>query len=266
VWTAHAGVFYLLNVALFLGLYGDFTRPRERGLALGPWDFVALIARRLLARDVDGDSHPVVGDSHPVVGDSHLVDGASHTVDGDPIWGLLSELAAHEGRPGTGFRAPRSWRVPQDWLEPFDRSRGPWRWMVCDGRLRAVHPAGFVAIDLPVRGEPLLQLCGELVRYGNPRRVETARAGTMTSRGLAGWTDWVADYVRARLRLALGTRSAAAAVRTVLERPGTVRVTPTRVDVEFSLDDLPVAIRLAGLDRSPGWIPAAGRHLAFHFA
>ena len=35
-WTAAwlAGVFYLLNVALFLGLYGDFTMPRHRGLKL----------------------------------------------------------------------------------------------------------------------------------------------------------------------------------------------------------------------------------------
>jgi len=37
------------------------------------------------------------------------------------------------------------------------------------------------------------------------------------------------------------------------------------VDVHLSLTALPLAIRIAGLDRDPGWIPAAGRAIAFHF-
>jgi len=36
--------------------------------------------------------------------------------------------------------------------------------------------------------------------------------------------------------------------------------------VRLSLTELPLEIRLAGLDRDPGWIPAAGRFLAFHFS
>src|SRR5207248_2356158 len=96
VWTRYAGAFYLLNVALFLGLYGDFTLPHERRLALDPWDFAALVARGLL-RTVD---------------------------DRDPIWRVLADLSAQPGRltqtglagnvqapgPGAGFRAPRVWR------------------------------------------------------------------------------------------------------------------------------------------------------------
>ena len=35
---------------------------------------------------------------------------------------------------------------------------------------------------------------------------------------------------------------------------------------ELSLAALPIAIRLAGLDRDPGWIPAAGHAVAFRFA
>jgi hypothetical protein len=38
------------------------------------------------------------------------------------------------------------------------------------------------------------------------------------------------------------------------------------VDVHLSLADLPLAIRVAGLDRDAGWIPAAGRDLRFHFS
>ena len=37
------------------------------------------------------------------------------------------------------------------------------------------------------------------------------------------------------------------------------------VDVYYSLQTYPTEIRLAGLDRDPGWIPAAGRYVAYHF-
>jgi hypothetical protein len=42
-------------------------------------------------------------------------------------------------------------------------------------------------------------------------------------------------------------------------------VTATRLDIMLRLDELPIQIRLAGLDRDPGWVPAAGRTIAFHF-
>jgi len=44
-----------------------------------------------------------------------------------------------------------------------------------------------------------------------------------------------------------------------------VCVTPTHVDLFFRLADLPIEIRRSGLDRDPGWVPAAGRFIAFHF-
>jgi hypothetical protein len=51
----------------------------------------------------------------------------------------------------------------------------------------------------------------------------------------------------------------------LLTRAGTIVVTPAHVDVHFILETHPIEIRIAGLDRDPGWIPAAGRHVAFHF-
>jgi hypothetical protein len=45
-----------------------------------------------------------------------------------------------------------------------------------------------------------------------------------------------------------------------------VTVTPTHLDVFFKLSELPIAIRLSGLDRNPGWVPAAGRYIMLHFA
>jgi len=64
---------------------------------------------------------------------------------------------------------------------------------------------------------------------------------------------------------ALGAASTAEIGPIMLRRPASVRVTPSHVDVTFPLADHPVAIRLAGLDRDPGFIPAAGRSVAFHF-
>jgi hypothetical protein len=37
------------------------------------------------------------------------------------------------------------------------------------------------------------------------------------------------------------------------------------VDVAFFLADLPIPIRLSGLDRDPGWIPAADRIVSFRY-
>lgn len=51
----------------------------------------------------------------------------------------------------------------------------------------------------------------------------------------------------------------------VLTQPALVYTADTRVDAVFSLIGHPIEIRLAGIDIDPGWIPAAGRALYFHF-
>lgn len=151
--TDFGGLFYLLNAALAMGWYSDFSAPRGPNLALSPWDWLALVGRAWFARAFTRD----------------------------PVAGLLAQLAGREGR------APR-------------------------------RPRGFQA-----------QL----------------------------------DTLHTRLQLALG---AEAEVRVLVCRHrAEVVATPTRVDVHLALAELPLALRLAGLDRDPGWLPAAGRALAFHF-
>jgi hypothetical protein len=51
----------------------------------------------------------------------------------------------------------------------------------------------------------------------------------------------------------------------LLRRRARVVVTPVHVDVVLSLAELPVEVRLAGLDRDPGWVPAAGRDVRYRF-
>ena len=238
--TDLGGVFYLLNLALFLDLYGDFTRPLEPGLALSPWDLLALLAPKLLA-------------------------DPSRNV---PIWPLLARLAGRKRRerPGSGFRAPAAWRTPPGWLEPFDHD-GPWRWSAARDTLRIVHPAGFDAVAVPRRDEPAhAQLARELRRL-RPLAPELRRATLPREpvRPLARWTSRLAGYADARLRRALDLDPGDALDAVLLRRRARIFVSPTHVDVFLRLADLPLSVRFAGLDRTPGWIPAAGRYVALHF-
>ncbi len=71
-------------------------------------------------------------------------------------------------------------------------------------------------------------------------------------------------YARARLCYALGC-DARSLPSLLFAHTARVSVTTTHVDVVMALSELPVEVRVAGLDRDPGWVPAAGRYVAFHF-
>jgi hypothetical protein len=157
-----AGVFFLLNVAIALGLYSDFTSPVQCGIPLDVWDFLALTGGALAEM-------------------ANLED--------DPIGPLLAALA--------------------------NRKEG------------APPGADFV----PPRGE-----------------------------SRSAWLDATVERIRERLALA-GIEDPSHVVR----RYGRVTTTPAHLDVYLALAAHPIEIRLASLDRDPGWIPAAGRHVAFHF-
>jgi hypothetical protein len=162
--TQLGGVFYLLNLATSLGLYGDFTAPMQPGLDVSIWDFLALAAQRLT---------PNQRFRH------------------DGLWTLLADLA---GRPRD------------------DEA------MIRDLRRRAAPSIRWLTTSL---------------------RARLARAGPRIARGHAGTT--------------------------VCVHRATVLTSATHVDVMFALAELPMAIRLSGLDRDPGWLPAADRVVAFHY-
>jgi hypothetical protein len=234
--TRLGGLFFLVNVAQSLELYGDFTTPLTRGIALDPWDFVTLVGRRLLRRPP-----------------------------ADPVWALLAELAGrgNDVPLGRGYAAPRAWRVPPAWLAPFETD-GLWRAIVAEDRLRVEHPAGFAVVDVAAGRDPSARLRRELSRYAHAGVLTADAEPRPQATPLERWTDWVTDYVRARLALALRCPPRAVAAG-LLRVHAWIDVTSGRVDVRFPLEESRVDVRLAGLDRDPGWVPAAGRILAFHF-
>lgn len=249
--TRFGGLFFLLNVGIYLNLYGDFTTPRAAGIELNIWDFVALLGKELVAPD------------------------------DDPIWPFLAQLAGREAddTPGKGFMPEPDWRVAPDWLTDFSTER-PWSWNTSEGRLRVAHPEGFLVLDLALDlADSAGQLQTEIEKYeaalGHSITLKPSPE-TLAQRGLETFShqlspqlrEWLArlmPYVRARLRVALGLAEDIAAGAIFCRRQATVRATDTHVDVFFSLADLPLEIRFAGLDRDPGWVPAAGRFIAFHF-
>jgi hypothetical protein len=155
VHTEFGGIFYLLNAALGLKLYADFTSPSGSNLRISPWDWLALVGRAWFGLQFVRD----------------------------PVWKLLAELA---GRQRRYLRRPR-------WLKA---------------------------------------------------QIET---------------------LLARLALALGEERSADIPALVCRHRAGIVTSASRVDVHLALAELPLALRIAGLDRDPGWIPAAGRSVAFHF-
>lgn len=161
--TPLGGIFYLLNVAITLRLYGDFTMPQRRGLPFPPWDFLALVAEHWLGEPLDAATA-----------------------------NLLARLAGRrpEERPGVRF-------IP-------------------DGRLMR-------------------------------------------------WLPRIVRRINAHVARALGESAGTNVSQRLLCHQARIYATAAHIDVTFVLASLPIDIRLGGLDRDPGWIPAGSRIVRFHY-
>jgi hypothetical protein len=250
--TQFGGLFYLINLGLYLNLYGDFTTPQSPGIQLSIWDFVGLVGREL------------VGDQ----------------LEADALWLLLRQLAVHQaGEPlGFGFYPEEEWRLPTEWLEPFTPEK-TLRWIIADARLRFFHSAGFLVLDVALgEGSHTQQLQAEIDRYDSLGfQVSQEASGSFaqtpakpysqlkTSPEIRSWLDHLLPYIHARLRKALGWEKSETLAAEWWRQKASVVVTATLLDINLKLAELPIEFRLAGLDRDPGWVPAAGRFISFHY-
>jgi hypothetical protein len=80
------------------------------------------------------------------------------------------------------------------------------------------------------------------------------------------WLNWLMPHIYARLQRALNLDSKEQVAPMLCVHAAHISVTATHLDIFLSLDTLPIEIRLAGLDRNPGWVPAAVRFITFHFS
>jgi hypothetical protein len=164
--TEWGGSLYLVNVAIALGFYGDFTTPAPTGLALSLWDFLALLGDRLIGEEFAQDPLSC-------------------------LWARLSGRAENES-PAAHFEPPA--------------------------------------------GEPL-----------------------------AIWLERTCRVLRKRITASLGLGDDCDLRRLVLNHHARIETGSTRLDAHFSLAKHPIELRLAGLDRDPGWVPAGGRSIYFHY-
>lgn len=79
----------------------------------------------------------------------------------------------------------------------------------------------------------------------------------------AAWLRALAPLLHARLASATGCADPLALL---LAQPGRISADARAVDVRFAAAGHPLPLRIAGLDRDPGWLPAAGLAIRFHFA
>jgi hypothetical protein len=255
--TEIGGVAFLVNLMAYLDLPDAFEDDWRLASTVGAWGTLELLTRGLLG------SHDEVSD--------------------DELWQVLAAL---EGR---GLDAPTDplldgarYRLPLGWIGHDHARPGCFAWSAGRGRLRAWSRSGFLVLDEPgASRDPdpertirtrLAALGIDLVRLdrSRPSAAPTARlAGSLVGRLSPATTAWlgaVLPYVRRRLAAALGrdrfTRRDASGL---LLHPARVHVSATHVDVVMSRDAVSIAVRLAGLDRDPGWLPSFGRIIKIHF-
>ena len=80
----------------------------------------------------------------------------------------------------------------------------------------------------------------------------------------SGWFDQLIPPLQRRLSAALVV-PARDAGPLLCRQTAQIRVAAPRLEARFSLDQHPIKIRQAGLDRDPGWIPAAEIDVRFIF-
>lgn len=82
---------------------------------------------------------------------------------------------------------------------------------------------------------------------------------------LARWLSLALPFVDWRLRAALHLPADTRLAEELFLLPGQLYITASQIDLVTSLERISLPVRMAGLDRNPGWLPGWGRAVYFHF-
>lgn len=242
--TALGGVLFLINAMCSLDLPECFEEGWRLASSVGAWGLLEGLARTLF----DPAALPA----------------------SDPIWAALAMLSGRgRARLGTGVPRGVSYHLPDSWAAqlPSDDS-APAAWAARRHRLRLWSRGGFVLSDEPASGDG-----SAAGGYAHARRHARRPFGDSPlaivddaiASGFRRWLSFAVPFLCVRLERALGLGPAETISHALLRRRGQLYVTGTHVDLVMSLDQVSLPARLAGLDRSPGWLGAFGRAVLFHF-
>jgi hypothetical protein len=256
--TRLGGLLYLVHALENLGVPDAFEERWTLASQGGPWGALDLIGRALLGK--------------------HFA-----TVADDPLWPLLARLAAwppaHRGGPDPAFH------IPAAWMGLLDDRGERFTWAARHGRLWIWSSAGYLVAHRAWRASrppDAAAVRRELRRAGAPtdaRIVQRrdARIPLLTLPAVPAGCPArygrlaaaIAPAVRRRLWLAIGggdRRSRRDRISALLHVRARLYVSSSHVDLVATLDRADLAIRRAGLDRDPGWLPGYGRVIYFHFS
>ena len=246
--TELAGAFYLVHLLERLGLPECFEPAWSPADSIGTWSLLEAVARSLVPAERASD----------------------------PLWAILANLDGRDPTrlPGEAVPAAPAYRIPVAWLMPFAGATPAVYWAGKGGRLCTWAEPGFVLTDgpgRPARSAALDQVAAYRLEPLRRRPFADARRGDLgptaagpLAPGISRWLTLAGPYLRHRLAAELAVPAADAAAELIL-RPGHVYATRTHVDVVLPLDAASVPVRRSGMDRNPGWVPALGRVVAFHF-
>jgi hypothetical protein len=251
--TELGGLFLLLDIVLRAGLPDVFEAELGLPHLVTGWAFLELLGRALLGPD------------------------KIH----DPAWAALAELDGRRCGETLPTLPVHDFHIPVAWL-PDEPSL--WRARATGGRLRVQHPDGDVILDRRVSESSVLSMLAEERARLGPRVPMRARRQMPRHAVLDSWTrtDSFAALPRGWQVLALGVLPCLMAqagrrlgaepvmvvpqLRTLIRRPARLHLAPTHLDIVFSLADLSLEARRAGLDADPGWVRDLMRVVRFHFA
>jgi hypothetical protein len=255
--TELSGVLYLVNLLRSLNLPACFASTWRLSEQINCWGLLESIARGLL-------------------------DNADPGLSSDPLWSALAGLAGREPDQvlGAGFTEADRYDLPAAWLNQWPGAATD-QFAYCP---RADHlylwsRAGFVVArhdagpSLEAQAREILdhyfedserfsldaQLADEI-----PIESQTGSFAANISSGLREWLALALPYIRRRLARVLAIESDQVAAVLLIGR-GRLYITITHIDLILPLSSATIAIRRAGLDFNPGWVPDLGRIVQFHF-
>lgn len=275
--TTHlGGVLYLINLLTWLKLPHSWDNDGTFARQMSGWAVVEVLAHGLLGR-------------------------LHEQYRQDPIWQVLALLDGRKSDHPIMARnmvlaEARAFRLPASWLKPLGEVV-LWSAFQKNERLLLFDDvAGFLVADVPLHGHTFFAVAqAEVGAYrdagldvswhiGNlthapvmlseravlttfPEEWEKYWLSAYMGEEVWWWLVRMLGFVHHMLAQMLdepigdGTQLA----ELLLCQPGQLVVSRTHVDVYMSIEEIRIAIRRAGLDRNPGWVPDLARIVYLHF-